>query len=522
MVDVTFNGQPLVVQFGENTLAALAARAGAEAAAASVAKTANTATLIAAARTLGFFANQTHNTPSADLATITIGGLFAVSTINGASTFTPAIARSSSKISWPCGMLVLQGYNVGQETYCGRNSYNGSGYAGNGFTAQEFTHTGTTFDSLISDFYAQGPGNFRVYVNGKLAGTATVGTGSTNQLQWVNIAFPSSATRLIRIETNVPMGGLNVASAANIVSSAIARPLVTIMGDSFPEGTGASTGFNLTGEANTLANIMGWNPNIAGSGGTGILNAGTKCNFQNTTRLLDLTLSGVNDLITGSALAPVLGIVMGSGPNDVTLDSTSWGGAANYLEAVRKGTLVIINAWKAARPGKPLVFFGPTWRNSVPIPDVFTYRDGIEQACSAAGGIGANIWFIDRLNPNTATRSSLLNYLSTTGNTTTGSKVITNIPSTAALTFYGAISGPGIPTGARVLTIDSATQVTIDINATATATGAALLFRNDQTALYTSLSGGTPDNTHPSQAGHDYDGHWMARELRRLILSEFA
>ena len=41
----------------------------------------------------------------------------------------------------------------------------------------------------------------------------------------------------------------------------------------------------------------------------------------------------------------------------------------------------------------------------------------------------------------------------------------------------------------------------------------------DQAFNYT-LGAGDP--THPNQAGHNLDGLWMARELRRLILTEFA
>lgn len=68
----------------------------------------------------------------------------------------------------------------------------------------------------------------------------------------------------------------------------------------------------------------------------------------------------------------------------------------------------------------------------------------------------------------------------TTGTTTLNSAVITVIPTTAALLAnYMSVSGTGIPVGARVLSIDSATQVTLTMEATAAGTAVALTFSQD-------------------------------------------
>jgi hypothetical protein len=53
----------------------------------------------------------------------------------------------------------------------------------------------------------------------------------------------------------------------------------------------------------------------------------------------------------------------------------------------------------------------------------------------------------------------------------------------------------------------------------ASAVGTGLVFRTTQAAHY---GAGPFDSAHPGQAGHSLDALWMARELRRLILSEFA
>lgn len=68
----------------------------------------------------------------------------------------------------------------------------------------------------------------------------------------------------------------------------------------------------------------------------------------------------------------------------------------------------------------------------------------------------------------------------TTGDVTENSPVITNIPSTAALLAnFFTVAGSLIPVGARILSVDSATQVTMTMNATGTTIGATLKFSRD-------------------------------------------
>ena len=68
----------------------------------------------------------------------------------------------------------------------------------------------------------------------------------------------------------------------------------------------------------------------------------------------------------------------------------------------------------------------------------------------------------------------------TTGDVGLNSPVITNIPSTAGISAnYWAVSGSNIPQGARILSIDSLTQITMDMEATAAETTAPLVFAQD-------------------------------------------
>ncbi len=67
-------------------------------------------------------------------------------------------------------------------------------------------------------------------------------------------------------------------------------------------------------------------------------------------------------------------------------------------------------------------------------------------------------------------------FLNTTGDTTLGSPVITNIPSTAGLSTLWQATGTGINYNVNILSVDSPTQVTMDQPCTATGTGVAINF----------------------------------------------
>ena len=70
--------------------------------------------------------------------------------------------------------------------------------------------------------------------------------------------------------------------------------------------------------------------------------------------------------------------------------------------------------------------------------------------------------------------------LVTTGDVTENSAVITNIPDTSTLSANNfTVAGSGIPVGSRILSVDSATQVTMTMQSTGTEVGTALTFSQD-------------------------------------------
>lgn len=64
-----------------------------------------------------------------------------------------------------------------------------------------------------------------------------------------------------------------------------------------------------------------------------------------------------------------------------------------------------------------------------------------------------------------------------TGNTTSASAVVSNLSSTTGLAAGMAVSGTGIPSGAKILSVTNATSVTLTANATANGTGVSLAFQ---------------------------------------------
>lgn len=94
--------------------------------------------------------------------------------------------------------------------------------------------------------------------------------------------------------------------------------------------------------------------------------------------------------------------------------------------------------------------------------------------------------------------------VTTTGTIAASSAVITAIPTTAAITAGTyVVSGTYIPVAARVLSVDSSTQITMTMEATAAATATALVFAKD---TYTEPS----DFDHfINQTGWDRTNQWQ-------------
>ena len=429
------------------------------------AKSANTQALIAAIRTYGSYPRLATALAATDIPVLTVGLASAVSSINGAAARTATVARGDAKLTYVSGVPRLYGpafprnsYFTSRGAYYGASDGVGTPLLGTGYFGYEFMHVGTVFEIPLAGAGWSGV-NFRVLVNGAAAASTSV-TSNTDGAYFVRVEFSASGTRRIRIETGgLPANGVHVANANEVASVNRSYPTLTLIGDSFVEGSGASVG-DL--EAIIMGRALGCNCALGGVGGTGLILTGgnnsagfPKTNFTEPNRLLDLTLAGVTSAQDASAADPRLGVVFGS-VNDQGLLAASYSAyGATLQDAITNRANVMVDAWLAARPGRPLVLFGPTWPsgppNNRPTLDIYRIRDGIAEA--AWSRAADNVWFIDRAMPHK--REGI----------------------------YSTI--------------------------------------NDQAFLYTGGLTGT-DPTHPTPAGHRFDGLHDANLLRRLILSEFA
>ena len=102
------------------------------------------------------------------------------------------------------------------------------------------------------------------------------------------------------------------------------------------------------------------------------------------------------------------------------------------------------------------------------------------------------------------------NFLSSTGDVTSGSAIITNIPDTSTLTTQYQAVGAGILQNSNIISIDSSTQVTLDREANATATTVSITWSQTKYSM-------------PSDYDRQIDRtHWDATQHWQMIGPETA
>ena len=417
--------------------------AAAAASAASMAKSTNTASLISAIRTNGFFPQPVFRLAANDTPTITVGAAGVASTLNASPAASPNIVASDTRLKWLSGPTT---YEAGSGTWSPRGAWQGTG-RDTQYASIEFNHTGTAFEfSVVGSFYTATE-NLRVLVN-DIAVTPVALPQADGAFHYVKFVFPVSALRRIRIESaNGKYRGVNVVAGTEITSTGRTYPLISIMGDSFVEGTGAGTPV-MDGEGVALVRALGCNIALGAVGSTGIINpgAGGKVAWTEATRIRDLTMQGVVDAAQGVSTAPALGIVCMS-INDQGLAAALWSPfGTSFQAAINNRCWALIDAFRTANSGKPLLFYGPTWTQTTPQLDIYRIRDAAQEACAGL----ANVWFIDRLGPYPVLRSGANAFVSATGDTTNGNAAIINISSTTGMVGNAGIEGPGITAGARI------------------------------------------------------------------------
>jgi lysophospholipase L1-like esterase len=208
-----------------------------------------------------------------------------------------------------------------------------------------------------------------VYVDGQRAATVTLPGGGGNN--YVAVDSTTRRMRHFRFESNdLRSAGIVLGAAADSVIRPGRRgPRVAVVGDSYTEGTGATT--RTTAYPWVMARAMGWSDIWqSGSGGTGYLATGPSPRVKYRDRIDNDVLDHDPDLV----------IVTG-GRNDAAFSDSAVGAEALLLFQ------------QIAATGAALVVVGP-WFHGTPDSVILSRRDAIEAACATAGGL-----FLDPLDP---------------------------------------------------------------------------------------------------------------------------
>lgn len=342
-------------------------------------RSANSGALISAVRNNGFFPQSLARTTAvspADIPVLAWGAAGAASAINARAATNPLVPLTDSRVKFIGGAAIFGAYSGWNP----RGAYYGPANARQtAYGAIEFAFSGTDLDIPVNagNFYNSAT-HLRILVNDRIVASSALPIYNNGSWYFLRVTFASAANRRIRIEGagGGRWRGVNCVNNADISATGRNYPLVTMLGDSFVEGTG---GNGYDPQAVTMVRALGCDIYPGGVGATGLINpgAGGKVNWVDTVRMTDLTLSGVTADNGVGATVPNLGIVMLSINDNAQLPGTF---GATLQEAITNNCLRLIDAWALANPGKPLVLFGPTWPNGSPTLDVYRIRDGGQEA----------------------------------------------------------------------------------------------------------------------------------------------
>jgi hypothetical protein len=141
------------------------------------------------------------------------------------------------------------------------------------------------------------------------------------------------------------------------------------------------------------------------------------------------------------------------------------------------GKLKFYNGTRPATGGAATTLLGTVVCSDPSAPDaatgVLTFSAFTEDSNAAAEGVSTWARLTDSDDAFVAD-VNVGKIITQNGNTTSGSAVISGLTNTSKMDVGMQVSGTGIPVGAEIESVDSATQITLTDNATATSTGVAI------------------------------------------------
>lgn len=365
-----------------------------------------------------------------------------------------------------------------------------------------------SFDIIFKRFTAA---QARVAVDGQYLTRLATATPSDSTAQpcLLNVAGLSAGRHRIRVEFNKYGGfcGVNVQSSDSVLAVPVRRKRIIVVGDSYTEPTvadstvNAFTGF---GWVQALAHMLGVDAWSSGSGGTGYLNPGASARVKFRDRLTADVIAYSPDVV-----------IWAGGHNDLTTNNAAYTPTALQTEAA-----LCYSTLAAALPNTAQIVVGPLWGvGPEGIPGAgFAARDAIKAAADAAG----LLWIDPQESPlDMPAQGSATLQASTSASATSFSSNVNYRIGTWLKIGAGAaqevrqatnVTGSG-PYTVTVAAMNSAHTANDPITETGPGwvTGTGRQGTTNGTGSADRYNG--TDGTHPTQAGHEGLGIYLAQRL---------
>lgn len=411
--------------------------------------------------------------------------------------------------------------NSGNNNWAGTITANGGGnyVIDSGGPNDVLTLSGTLNTTSDATFYLQGSGNGYltggVFVNNATTGTGGSGIFKVGTGTWTIDVAPGSM--IYKGPTRVSRGTLiadyNDQAASAPTNSQISSQGLLEMGGGTFEMIGSDIATTSQSVTSTVLVSGGQSAIVVNNGSTATATLALGAITRSNGGALDFNGTGTSTTTTANTNGILGGWATMNGgatwaANDGNGNIVPFTGYTNDTWAAGNNTDVTMSSAPASGSTTNTVRFNQAAANTITLSGANVVAGGI----LVTPNVGNNTTTITGGTlsaPNTASFQDLViqqfntaaplvissvianapNPASQTGSTTTGTAVVTGVPSTAGLVVGQTVAGTGIPSGTTIKSIDSSSQITLSANATATSTSPVTL---NFTALSTPLTKAGP------------------------------
>lgn len=369
--------------------------------------------------------------------------------------------------------------------------------------AYSFLHYG----SAVEIFVKGNGGQFLCKVNDQYITTTPTVLNNDGNFYYFYIPFASTALRRIEfIGTNLAFGGVFTAATDTIQPAPVRGPRVIVIGDSFTEGTGATSQVN--GFVQVLADALGWDDVWpSGVGGTGYLNPGSGGRVKFGARLSTDVCPFSPDIV-----------VFAGGLNDyATFTPTQ----------IQAEVTADIQAVQSNVPGVTVIVLSPFWKGGA---STFPVANGLipaRDAIKAAAQSFSNVFYIDVLEqpfPASVTPvTTTLAVSASSGQAVISVNGLINIRST--IKFANGeryqVKAEANASAPFSITLDANLATTHNSGETITQVGDPIWTGSGHVGALTGYGNAdilvALDGTHPTDAGHNVLGTVIAQALLQAL-----